>query len=73
MARYVTRVELHDAHSGDYEKLHLFMAIRAFYRIITSDDGRVYDLPSATYFSYGAEPASCVRALATEAAAALGK
>jgi hypothetical protein len=73
MAKYITRVELHRAAGPDYDRLHLFMAARAFGRTIVSDDGIEYELPTATYFSHGTASAFEVRALATAAAAATGK
>jgi len=49
MARYTTRVELHNAKDADYDNLHKYMAEKGFSRIVTSDDGDKYRLPPAEY------------------------
>lgn len=49
MTSYTTRVELHDADSGDYTKLHAAMKRQGFTQTITSDKGIVYPLPTAEY------------------------
>jgi hypothetical protein len=73
MARFITRVELHGAGGIDYENLHRFMAAEKFHRTITADDGQIYNLPTATYFSFGQLLAEDVRTLATRAAARTGR
>lgn len=49
MAKFTTRVELHDADDDDYDELHKSMAAKGFIRTITSDDGDTYRLPPAEY------------------------
>jgi hypothetical protein len=53
MTGFTTRVELHDANWSDYEKLHVEMRRRGFYRTITGDNDVTYDLPPAEYVCYG--------------------
>jgi hypothetical protein len=50
MARYMTRVELHNATHSDYQTLHEAMESEGFERTITSDDGKTYHLPTAEYY-----------------------
>jgi len=50
MARFITRVELHDADYDDYETLHTAMEAEGFERTITSDDEITYHLPTAEYY-----------------------
>lgn len=73
MARYITRVELHEATWIDYENLHRYMSEVAFARTIVADDGVRYDLPTATYFFHGLLKAQEVRALAEQAAIRTGR
>jgi len=49
MARFTTRVELHYAGDEDYTNLHAAMGAEGFSRLITSDDGATYHLPTAEY------------------------
>jgi hypothetical protein len=49
MASFTVRVELHQANYQDYENLHAAMENSGFSRFITSDDGKVYHLPTAEY------------------------
>jgi hypothetical protein len=48
MAKFTTRVELHDEKSGDYPKLHEQMEKRGFTRTIKAGGTR-YKLPDASY------------------------
>lgn len=48
MASFTTRVELHDAKSEDYDKLHEYMEKEGFNRKI-SGDKITYQLPTAEY------------------------
>lgn len=50
MAIFITRVELHDAKSDHYEKLHEEMQKEGFERTIASDVGIKYYLPTAEYY-----------------------
>jgi hypothetical protein len=50
MAKFITRVELHDARSDDYEVLHASMKAEGFERTITASDGTTYHMPTAEYF-----------------------
>jgi hypothetical protein len=53
MNRYIVRVELYGKPSWeDYEHLHAAMERRDFERTIASDDGTIYDLPTAIYYRY---------------------
>jgi len=49
MARYTTRMELHDHRPGDYERLHEQMEAQGFTRTITDTNGTVLHLPTAEY------------------------
>lgn len=51
MARFVVRVELHNANWNDYQLLHAAMAIQGLGRQITAADGKRYDLPPAEYYA----------------------
>lgn len=50
MAKFITRVELHDARDEDYDVLHRSMEAEGFDRKITASDGTSYHLPPAEYF-----------------------
>jgi hypothetical protein len=50
MATYITRIELHQAASGDYTTLHSAMEKEGFERTITSDQGVTYHLLEAMYY-----------------------
>jgi hypothetical protein len=49
MASFTTRVELHDATYNDYDTLHKAMEVEGFLRLIKSDNGTWYHLPTAEY------------------------
>jgi hypothetical protein len=49
MAKFTTRVELHDADSDDYETLHSAMKSKGFTRYLTDSDGVKWTLPTAEY------------------------
>lgn len=72
---FITRVELHDAKSSDYEKLHSAMRSRGFSQTITADNGVMYHLPPAEYYREGqpVTPIDTVLAAAKAAAASTGK
>ncbi|WP_271618643.1 hypothetical protein [Bradyrhizobium sp. CCBAU 51745] len=69
MASFTTRVELHDADWSDYDLLHKKMAVQGFSRVITSDDGKRYQLPPAEYNFDGSASRADVLAKAKTAAA----
>ncbi|MFZ2028918.1 MAG: type V toxin-antitoxin system endoribonuclease antitoxin GhoS [Vitreimonas sp.] len=69
MTGFIVRVELHNAVSTDYDKLHLQMQARGFTRNIKSGDGDVYELPPAEYEFIGNQTRSQVLELAKAAAA----
>ncbi|MBR1132917.1 hypothetical protein [Bradyrhizobium iriomotense] len=69
MASFTTRVELHDADWSDYELLHKKMATQGFSRVVTSDDGKRYQLPPAEYNFDGSATRGEVLAKAKTAAA----
>ncbi len=50
MARFITRVELHNANYSDYETLHKAMEAEGFSRLIQESDGTWYYLPTAEYY-----------------------
>ncbi|MFM0318946.1 hypothetical protein PQR36_29020 [Paraburkholderia nemoris] len=66
MTRFITRIELHDANSDDYERLHEEMEKRKFYRTIKAE-GVLYQLPDATYRYDGDVTANEVHDKAREA------
>jgi hypothetical protein len=70
---YTTRVELHNASYSDYLDLHVAMASEGFSRLITSDDGVTYHLPTAEYNHSGGIDRSAALAKAKRAAATTGK
>ena len=47
--KYAVRVELNSGSMNDFNLLHQAMDNKGFSKIITSDDGRDYYLPKATY------------------------
>ncbi|WP_337927194.1 type V toxin-antitoxin system endoribonuclease antitoxin GhoS [Xenorhabdus griffiniae] len=49
MANFTVRVELHNANSKDYDRLHEKMENAGFERAITTESGRVFQLPDAEY------------------------
>jgi hypothetical protein len=55
MYHYIVRVELHDANSDDYKKLHKIMLDDGFGNLVKGDDGKNYHLPSAEYHATSAE------------------
>ena len=73
MPKFITRVELHQATSEDYDTLHNEMAKRNFYRLIISDEGHHYQLPTAEYFASGELSAAQVREIARAAAGVTGR
>jgi len=73
MARFMTRVVLHDdATWRDYDQLHREMESRGFSRQIRGDDARWYHLPHAEYLE-GQSTVIEVRDRARAAATATGK
>lgn len=73
MASFTTRVELHDAVSGDYAKLHVEMNKKGFTQTIISDQGTVYPLPTAEYNYVGTQTTATVIQLAKSAAITVKK
>ena len=73
MASFTTRVELHNASSKDYETLHAAMERAGFSRVIRSDEGRWYHLPTAEYDCSGSLTQRQVLKAAESAAATTGK
>jgi hypothetical protein len=68
MAKFTTRVELHDADYDDYETLHAAMKAEGFTRTI-SNGNQEYYLPTAEYNREAALDKSQVLASAKRAAA----
>ncbi len=59
---FLVRVELYGSPSeAHYQRLHSLMSKLGFSRTIRGDDGRVYDLPSATYYLESSYDATQVR------------
>lgn len=50
MTRFITRIELHNADSDDYETLHKEMAIEGFEKTIKSYKGEEFHLLDAEYY-----------------------
>jgi protein-disulfide isomerase-like protein with CxxC motif len=73
MAAFITRVELHDSTSADYETLHQAMAAQGFTRVISGDDGVSYTLPTGEYFGQSETGTNEVTNLAGFAASMTGK
>lgn len=73
MAKFTTRVELHQAKEADYETLHKAMEQKGFVRHITSKKGIKYHLPTAEYNYEGRGNRSKVLTLAKEAALSTSK
>lgn len=48
MAKFTVRVEMHNADSEDYDKLHKKMEAKGYSREISSN-GKTFQLPSAEY------------------------
>lgn len=73
MNTFLTRVELHRAHTRqEYDRFHQYMAAAKFRRTITGDDGIEYHLPTGLYYSFGDLTAEDVRHLASQAVAKIG-
>ena len=68
MASFTTRVELHNAASSDYNKLHDEMEKEGFTRTWKTDNGSVYHLPTAEYDFRGEKEKDDVLELAKKAA-----
>lgn len=49
MSIFTIRVELHNADSDDYEKLHEKMENKGYLREVTGSSGTTYHLPDAEY------------------------
>ncbi|HIE0659251.1 TPA: type V toxin-antitoxin system endoribonuclease antitoxin GhoS [Providencia rettgeri] len=49
MANFTVRIELRDASSSDYEELYKKMVLKKFSKYISSDGGKLYNLPNAEY------------------------
>jgi hypothetical protein len=73
MANFTVRVELHNAQWSDYDQLHSAMEQKGFSRHITSDDGKIYQMPWAEYNGTANLTSSQVRDIAKEAADTTGK
>lgn len=74
MAKFTTRVLLHDAEDGgkEYETLHSAMELAGFSRTIESS-GTTYHLPTAEYNLIGNYTKDNVRAIAQAAAHTTGR
>ena len=72
MAKFTTRVELHDADDSDYDELHKFMRAEGFIRTIEAG-GEQYRLPPAEYNRVAELRCDDVRSAAVRAAKKTGK
>lgn len=73
MAKFLVRIELHNATYADYEKLHSEMEYLGFSRQITADNGQTYQLPTAEYVIGSTLDLDKVRAYAAAAAKSTGR
>lgn len=73
MADFTVRVELHQGTWTDYEALHAAMEKRGFSRVITSSEGRTYQLPLAEYNGSATLTSSQIRDIARAAADTTGR
>lgn len=73
MPNFTVRVELHQATYADYDALHAAMEQQGFSRLITSDDGKTYQMPWAEYNGSGNLNSAQVRDIARAAANTTGK
>lgn len=72
MARFTTRVELHNGTGEDYNRLHEAMESAGFSRLIFGSDGVWYHMPWAEYNMDAPVSIETVRSKASEAAAPTG-
>ncbi|PHM23024.1 type V toxin-antitoxin system endoribonuclease antitoxin GhoS [Xenorhabdus budapestensis] len=68
MANFTVRVELHNANSKDYDKLHEKMGNAGFKRTITTKAGKIYHLPDAEYSINSDKSTEEIRDLALDTA-----
>jgi hypothetical protein len=73
MAQFTVRIELHEAQWADYDTLHAAMERQGFSRLITGDDGRIYQLPWAEYNGTANLSSSEIRDIAHDVANTTGK
>lgn len=73
MAKFTTRIVLHDADSEDYDDLHDHMDQEGFTDEISSNDGTKYKMPDAEYDISGQMALNDVMAKAKRAAGKTGK
>jgi hypothetical protein len=73
MSRFITRVELHDGTSDDYDRLHVAMARAGFPQTIQGSDGVTYHLPWAEYYANTTDTIEQVRSAAVSAANTTGR
>ena len=73
MTGYTVRIELHAATYDDYETLHTAMQSAGFSRTIKSDNGTIYQLPTAEYSVSSDGDVNAVLKAASNAAARTGK
>jgi hypothetical protein len=73
MPQFTVPFELHEAQWPDYDTLHAAMKQHGFSRLITSDDGRTYQLPWAEHDGAGNFTSMQVLEIAQSAAATTGK
>ena len=73
MADFTTRVQLHGGIDQDYETLHAAMEREGFARVIESDAGEFFHLPTAEYVRSSSLPGARILESAKRAAAVTKK
>ena len=73
MPNFITRIELREGTTADYEKLSTRLEALGFERAIRADDGRVHQLPQGEYVGSGDGTTAQVRDLAVQAAGESGR
>ncbi len=68
MSEFTVRVELYDANSDDYDKLHESMGSFGYSRMITDGNGVRYYLPTAEYTTTKATTSADIREQVTRIA-----
>jgi hypothetical protein len=73
VAKFTTRIVLHDADWDDYNDLYTYMDQEGFTDEITSSDGTTYKMPDAEYDIVGSFDLDDVLAIAKRAAGKTGR
>jgi hypothetical protein len=73
MSSFLVRIELHNAIWSDYNALHVAMERAGFSRLIQSDSGKWFRLPTAEYKIVSSDGVVAIRDRARNAANLTGK